>query len=90
VKPSYALAKDVRAALDSAGLSRADYIAHNGMIARKDLGGLNLSKVPKVLTELGNMRNASDARELKSARWRERVARALRDGLAKYLSESGA
>lgn len=88
VKPSYALAKDVRASLDTAGLARANYIAHNGMIARKDLGGLNLSKVPKVLTELGNMRNAGDARRLKSAKWREHVARALRSGLAKYLSDS--
>lgn len=88
VKPSYALAKDVRAALDDAGLSRANYIAHNGMIARTDLGGLNLSKVPKVLTELGNMRNAGDARHLKSAKWREHVARALRSGLAAYLNKS--
>jgi N-acetylmuramoyl-L-alanine amidase len=87
VKPSYALAKDVRAALDEAGLSRANYIAHNGMIARKDLGGLNLSKVPKVLTELGNMRNAADARHMKSAKWREHVARALRSALAAYLTE---
>jgi N-acetylmuramoyl-L-alanine amidase len=88
VKPSYALAKDVRAALDAAGLSRANYIAHNGMIARTDLGGLNLSKVPKVLTELGNMRNAGDARRLKSAKWRDHAARALRDALARYLTES--
>ncbi|MBJ7354758.1 MAG: N-acetylmuramoyl-L-alanine amidase [Thermoleophilaceae bacterium] len=88
VKPSYALAKDVRASLDAAGLVRANYIARNGMIARKDLGGLNLSKVPKVLTELGNMRNAGDARHLKSAKWREHVARALRSGLAKYLADA--
>lgn len=88
VKPSYALAKDVRASLDSAGLSRANYIARNGMIARTDLGGLNLSKVPKVLAELGNMRNAGDARRLKSAEWREHVARALRSALAKYLGAS--
>jgi N-acetylmuramoyl-L-alanine amidase len=88
VKPSYALATDVRAALDDAGLVRADYIAHNGMIAREDLGGLNLSEVPKVLTELGNMRNPDDARELKSAKWRERVARALRTGLAEYLARA--
>jgi N-acetylmuramoyl-L-alanine amidase len=88
VKPSYSLAKDVRASLDTAGLSRANYIAHNGMIARTDLGGLNLSKVPKVLTELGNMRNAGDARHLKSAKWREHVARALRSALAKYLADA--
>ncbi|MGK2877451.1 MAG: N-acetylmuramoyl-L-alanine amidase [Solirubrobacterales bacterium] len=88
VKPSKDLALDIRASLDKAGLARADYIAHNGMIARRDLGGLNLSKVPKVLAELGNMRNAADARRLKSAKWREHVARALRSGLASYLKDN--
>jgi N-acetylmuramoyl-L-alanine amidase len=88
VKPSLKLALAVRSALDGAGLRRADYIAHNGLIARTDLGGLNLSNVPKVLTELGNMQNASDARHMESAAWRERVARALRDALAAYLSST--
>jgi N-acetylmuramoyl-L-alanine amidase len=87
VKPSLSLALATRAALDDAGISRANYIAHNGLIARKDLGGLNLSEVPKVLTELGNMRNAGDARRLKSVKWREHAARALRAGLAGYLAK---
>lgn len=87
VKPSYSLALKVRAALDAAGLKRADYIAHNGLDRRTDLGGLNLSKVPKVLTELGNMQNGSDARRMESAKWREHVARALRAGLAAYLAD---
>ncbi|MBJ7458818.1 MAG: N-acetylmuramoyl-L-alanine amidase [Thermoleophilaceae bacterium] len=86
VAPSKALALEIRAALDAAGLARADYIARNGLIARRDLGGLNLSKVPKVLVELGNMRNTADARRLKSAKWREHVARALRSGLAQSLN----
>jgi N-acetylmuramoyl-L-alanine amidase len=88
VKPSYELSKRLRAALDEAGLSRSNYRATNGIEARKDLGGLNLSKVPKVFTELGNMRNAGDARRLKSAKWREHVARALRSGLAEYLAKA--
>lgn len=86
VRPSLSEALKVRAALDAAGLSRANYIAHNGLIARTDLGGLNLSKVPKVLAELGNMRSSHDARLMKSAKWREHVARALRAGLASYLA----
>jgi N-acetylmuramoyl-L-alanine amidase len=81
-------AKAAAAALDEAGLSRSNYRATNGIEARKDLGGLNLSKVPKVFTELGNMRNAGDARRLKSAKWREHVARALRSGLAEYLAKA--
>lgn len=88
VKPSYELALDVRAALDAAGLRRADYIARKGLDRRTDLGGLNLSKVPKVLTELGNMQNSVDARHMKSAKWRDHVARALRDGLAAYLQQT--
>jgi N-acetylmuramoyl-L-alanine amidase len=88
VKPSLSLALTTRAALDAAGLSRANYIAHNGLISRTDLGGLNLSKVPKVLTELGNMRNANDARRMQSAKWREHVARALRNALAAYLAKA--
>jgi N-acetylmuramoyl-L-alanine amidase len=90
VKPSYELAKALRASLDKAGLSRSNYRATRGIEARKDLGGLNLSEVAKVFTELGNMRNTADARKLQSAKWRDHVARALRSGLAKYLSASSA
>lgn len=86
VKPSAALAIELRSALTSAGLSRADYIARNGIDRRGDLGGLNLSKVPKVFVELGNMQNHADAKSMQSRRWRDRVARALRDGLARYLT----
>lgn len=88
VTPSKRLALQVRAALDEAGLKRSDYRGRAGLDARKDLGGLNLSKIPKVLTELGNMENASDARMMKRAKWREHVARALRSGIAEYLAAS--
>lgn len=85
VKPSSALATDVRDALVAAGLTTSTYLGHKGIDRRTDLGGLNLSKVPKVLTELGNMQNSADARHMKSAKWREHVARALRSSLAEYL-----
>ena len=45
---------------------------------RSDLGGLNLSDVPKVLIETGNMRNATDAARLESAAYRQREARGAR------------
>jgi N-acetylmuramoyl-L-alanine amidase len=35
-------------------------VATTGLISRSDLGGLNLSHVPKVFIECGNMRNATD------------------------------
>lgn len=86
VKPSRRLALDVRAALDDAGLLRANYIGRNGLSRRTDLGGLNLSTRPKVLVELGNMRNAAEARRLKRRSWRQSTARALRDALSTYLA----
>ncbi len=87
VRPSLALALDLRAALDQAGLARSNYRGRAGLDRRTDLGGLNLSKVPKVLVELGNMENAADGRRMKRAKWRQHVARALRSGLAEYLAQ---
>jgi N-acetylmuramoyl-L-alanine amidase len=64
----------------------ADYIAVRGLDVRSDLGGLNLSDVPKVFLETGNMRNASDARLLASAGFRRRAARAIEGGLTRFLA----
>jgi N-acetylmuramoyl-L-alanine amidase len=83
VVPSLALARLVRTRLDRAGLRRAGYIGRDGLDRRTDLGGLNLSTVPKVLVELGNMRNAADAAQLEDPSWRRRVAR----GLARSLQD---
>ena len=52
---------------------------------RTDLGGLNLSTVPKVFIECGNMRNAGDAARLTSPRFRERIAVALEAGFIAFL-----
>jgi N-acetylmuramoyl-L-alanine amidase len=86
IKPSRRLAIKVRAALDTEGLTRSTYTGSKGLDKRTDLGGLNLSKIPKVFVELGNMRNSGDAKDLKSKAWREATARSLRDGLAGYLN----
>src|SRR4051794_12698986 len=61
------------------------YAGHDALDVRTDLGGLNLSTVPKVLIETANMRNASDATLLESARYRHREAVALARGLEAYL-----
>jgi N-acetylmuramoyl-L-alanine amidase len=63
----------------------ADYVGSEGLDMRSDLGGLNLSTVPKVLIETGNMRNVGDARRLESAAYRAREAAALAVGLEAYL-----
>ena len=85
ISPSLRLARTVRAALRGAGLRTATYIAGAGVVQRADLAGLNLSTVPKVFVELGNMRNAQDARELKSPAWRARVAAAIARAIAADL-----
>jgi N-acetylmuramoyl-L-alanine amidase len=56
-----------------------------GLVTRSDLGGLNLSTVPKVFIECGNMRNAVDARRMASRSWRQQAAQALATGLTRYL-----
>ena len=68
------------------GLPYATYLGGNGLSARSDLGGLNLSDVPKVFVETGNMRNRADATQLESPRFRERIARSIATGLARFLS----
>src|SRR5581483_322376 len=61
------------------------YVGRAGLDARTDLGGLNLSPVPKVLVETGNMRNPADAARLGSPAYREREAAALARGLVAFL-----
>ncbi|MCZ0979463.1 N-acetylmuramoyl-L-alanine amidase [Streptomyces diastatochromogenes] len=68
------------------GTSPANYIGDGtGLDVRNDLGGLNLSTVPKVFVECGNMRDPKDARLLTSAAWRQKAAQGLADGIATYL-----
>jgi N-acetylmuramoyl-L-alanine amidase len=63
----------------------ATYVGRTGLDVRSDLGGLNLSNVPKVVIETGNMRNVVDAGRLESAAYRQRQAEALARGLATFL-----
>ena len=84
---SAALALDVRAAYRAGtGMPYATYIGAHGLSVRSDLGGLNLSDVPKVFLEAGNMRNATDAALLASPAFQKRAARAIATGLATFLA----
>lgn len=68
------------------GTGFADYTGGGtGLTVRDDLGGLNLSKVPKAFIECGNMRNAQDAALLTDPAWRQRAAQGISDGIAAYL-----
>jgi N-acetylmuramoyl-L-alanine amidase len=84
---SHQLGVDVRDTFLATGMPTSTYFGTQGLVERRDLGGLNLSDVPKVLVETGNMRNATDAALLESAVFRERAAQALAAGLARYLAE---
>jgi N-acetylmuramoyl-L-alanine amidase len=85
-KPSKCLALAMRRAYRAGtGLPYASYIGGHGLSVRTDLGGLNLSDVPKVFVETGNMRNRVDAQLLENPAFRERIARSLASGLASFL-----
>ena len=64
----------------------SDYYGHNGYILRNDLAGLNLTTMPKVLIESGNMNNATDARLLTQARVQRSIARALAAAIIRFLT----
>ncbi|MFC7718579.1 N-acetylmuramoyl-L-alanine amidase [Nonomuraea recticatena] len=67
------------------GLPYSTYIGSKALSFRNDLGGLNLSTVPKIFIESGNMRNAGEAAKFKDAAFRQRIAQSLADGLQNYL-----
>ncbi|MXQ66829.1 N-acetylmuramoyl-L-alanine amidase [Actinomadura rayongensis] len=86
VAPSARLALALRAAYHAGtGIPYASYIGEQGIDRRSDLGGLNLSKVPKVFIECGNMRNAGDAAKMTDANFRQRMAESLARGFENYL-----
>src|SRR6185437_15248794 len=69
---------DVRVAmLAGTSMPVSSYDGVDGINHRDDLAGLNLTKVPKILIEVGNMKNATDAGLLTSAKFQQQVARAL-------------
>ena len=64
----------------------SDYYGHDGYIRRDDLAGLNLTTVPKVLIECGNMPNAADAALLTSTKVQKEIARALEAAIIRFLT----
>jgi N-acetylmuramoyl-L-alanine amidase len=77
---------DVRQAmLAETTMPESNYEGSGGIMPRDDLAGLNLTTVPKVLIECGNMRNAVDAALLVTARFQQQVAGALTAAIVRYL-----
>ncbi|MGW0497148.1 N-acetylmuramoyl-L-alanine amidase [Streptomyces sp. NPDC003007] len=68
------------------GSAPSNYLGDGGgLVTRKDLGGLNLSTVPKVFIECGNMRDSKDAALLTSGAWRQKAAQGISEGIVSFL-----
>jgi N-acetylmuramoyl-L-alanine amidase len=85
-RSSKRLARLARASLLRTDVPAATYIAGgDGLDFRSDLATLNLSNVPTVMVELGNMRNAADARLMTTPQGRAAYAAALARAVRLFL-----
>jgi N-acetylmuramoyl-L-alanine amidase len=66
----------------------SNYYGTGGVQFRDDLAGLNLTTVPKILIECGNMRNATDAGLLTSTPFQQRLASAFTAAITLFLTHS--
>jgi len=88
IRSSERLARDIRAALLArTSMPVSNYYGSNGLQFRDDLAGLNLTTVPKVLIECGNMTNATDAAMLTSPRFQRQLAAALLAAILAFLGK---
>jgi N-acetylmuramoyl-L-alanine amidase len=84
---SQTLGADLRSAFAAGtGEPVSSYDGVDGIQLRDNLGGTNLSTVPKVFIECGNMRNAADAALLVNPIWQADAARAIVNGLTAFLA----
>jgi N-acetylmuramoyl-L-alanine amidase len=88
IRSSQRFGNDVRAAmLQHTGMPESNYYGSNGIEFRNDLAGLNLTTVPKVLIECGNMPNATDASLLTSPRFQQQLAAAFNTAILTFLAK---
>jgi N-acetylmuramoyl-L-alanine amidase len=87
IDSSYRFAFAVRSAfVNRTPMPISNYYGKEGIVPRNDLAGLNLTTVPKVLIECGNMRNATDAALLVTPRFQRQVAEALMLAIQNFLN----
>ena len=80
----------MRDALVGAGLSPANYAGvRNGLQTRSDIAAVNLTKVPVVFIEMGNLSNPAEASALSSKEGQLKYALAITDGITRYVTKSG-
>ncbi len=90
IAPSFAFASLLRDTFAAATpISVSDYSGTDGLQPRNDLAGLNLTTVPKVLIECGNMRNATDADLLVTPAFQQSAAAAIAQAITQFLTGSG-
>lgn len=83
---SLRLARSLHQSYGSTSMPVSDYIGEGGYSERDDLGGLNLSDVPAVFLEAGNMRNDEDIALLTDAEFQIAIARAIVSALVEFLA----
>jgi N-acetylmuramoyl-L-alanine amidase len=87
IRSSLLFGRDVHAAmLRVTTMPISNYYGHDGYIRRNDLAGLNLTTMPKVLIECGNMNNAADAALLVRPGVQRRIAAALAAAIIRFLT----
>src|SRR5215467_8467353 len=87
ISSSLQFGSDVRAAmLRNTSMPESNYDGTDGLITRNDLAGLNLTTVPKVLIECGNMPNSTDAALLASSAFQQQLARAFTAAIMVFLT----
>lgn len=88
ISESKKLATEVRDALQTkTSMPRSNYIGKGTAYSfRSDLGTLNFARHPAVMIEMGNMRNATDAKLFTSAGFRTQAAEAITSAVVAFLS----
>jgi len=86
IASSAALGTDLRDSfLAGTGEPVSSYDGVDGIQPRDDLGGINLTTVPKVFIECANMRNPTDAALIVTSAWQQRAATAIDTGITEFL-----
>jgi len=89
IASSDALGLDLRNAFAAGtGMPVSTYDGVDGLQPRDDLAGVNLTTVPKVFIECGNMRNETDAALLTNSAWQQQAAAAIAQGLTTFVESS--
>ena len=87
ISSSARFGRDVHAMLlKDTTMQVSDYYGRHGYISRDDLAGLNLTTMPKVLVETGNMHNAADAALLVRPGVQRSIAAALAAAISRFLA----